>query len=150
MPLSVTGHGKYAKQAGGRGQYGHVVLLLTLHDADTGVSVMNRLAAGEIPVHFHQAIEQGIRFFLAEGWLAKRGYSGGFIEVVNASWHETDSSKFAFYTAAVMAMDDALRQLPCRWESAEGDDAPGVRELRPPYRSPPASSIAVPEPRDDH
>jgi len=146
MSISVTGHGKYAKQIGRRAHYGHVVLRLTPHDAATGVLVVNRLAGDPIPLRFIPAIKQAVHAFVREGWLTQRGYTGGIVELTDGSWHDTDSSDLAFHTAAVMAMTDALRQLPRRDESADGDDSPGVREPRPPRRPGPASSIAVPEP----
>jgi translation elongation factor EF-G len=149
MSISVTGEAKFAKQTGGRGQYGHVVLRLTLHEADTGVTVVNRLAGDPIPAQFIPAIEAGVQAFIGEGWLARRGYSGGVVELTDGSWHDTDSSDLAFHTAAVMAMDTALRQLPRRGEFADGDGSPGVREPRGPHRPRPDASMAVPELRDD-
>jgi len=149
MSISVTGHGKYAKQTGGRGLYGHVVLRLTLHDADTGVLVVNQLIGDAIPARFIPVIEDAVHAFVREGWLTQGGHSGGIVELTDGSWHDVDSSDIAFHTAATMAMVDALRQLPRREQSAEGDDLPGVREPRRPQRSGPASSIALPEPRDE-
>lgn len=147
MLISVTGEAKYAKQTGGRGQYGHVVLRLTLHDASGGVQFVNRL--GDLfPAAFIPAVEGGVRAFVADGHLARQGYSSGVVELIDGSWHDSDSSDLAFHTAAVMAMEDALRHLPRDWES-EGEDSPGVREPRSPLRPRPASSIALPEPQDD-
>jgi elongation factor G len=69
MSISVTGEAKFAKQTGGRGQYGHVVLRLTLHEADTGVTVVNRLAGDPIPAQFIPAIEAVCRRSSAKaGW----------------------------------------------------------------------------------
>ena len=147
MSISVTGHGKFAKQTGGRGQYGHVVVRVTVNDANAGMMVVHQQGAA-IPEQFVPAVENGIRTYIAGGHLAERGYSGAIVEVTDGSWHETDSSERAFYTAAVMAMDDALRQLPRRPGSAEGDDSPGVREPRTPRGPAPASSTALPEPFD--
>ncbi len=149
MPISVTGRGKYAKQTGGRGHYGDVVLRLVVHDADTGITVVNRIAGGAIPEQFIPAIEGAIDCFVRERKIEERGYRGGVIELTDGSWHDVDSSDVAFYTAAVMAMEDALRQLPRREEFTEGDDFPGVREPRSPHTPGPTSSIAVPEPLED-
>jgi len=149
MSISVTGQGKYAKQTGGRGQYGHVVLRLTLGDTDNGVLVINRLVAGAIPEQFVPTIENAIHAVVGDGALTQRGYAGGIVELTDGSFHDVDSSDIAFHAATVMAIDDALRQVPRRGESAEGNDSPGVREPRAPRRPNPASSIAVPEPLDE-
>ena len=149
MLISVTGNGKYARRSGGRGHYGHVVLRLTLHDADTGLTVVNRLNGGVIPEQFVPAVEEAIDGFVREQWLEQRGYRSGVIEVIDGSWHDVDSSEAAFSVAAVMAMEDALQQLPRRSDSIEGDDFHGVREPARPLRPSPLSSTAVPEPLDE-
>jgi elongation factor G len=146
MPLSVLGQGKFARQTGGRGQYGHVVLRLVIDGADEGVTIVNDVVNG-IPAQFIPAIESGIRVVIDEGKLAERGYSDARVELIDGSYHDVDSSDAAFFTAAVMAMEDALRQLP--EESIDGDEPPGVRAPRRPRKPNPAAANAVPEPSND-
>ena len=65
MSISVTGHGKFAKQTGGRGQYGHVVVRVTVNDANAGMMVVHQQGAA-IPEQFVPAVENGIRSFIAQ------------------------------------------------------------------------------------
>jgi elongation factor G len=146
--IEVIGRAKYAKQTGGRGQYGHVVLRLTVGCAAQGVTIANEQPQS-IPAVFIPAVEAGIRSFVDDGKLRERGYSDARIELVDGSYHDRDSSDAAFFTAAVMAMEDALRQIP-QPPGASGDVGhPGVREPRSPRPVHPASSIALPEPLDN-
>lgn len=149
MSLLAHGQAKYMKQVGGRGQYGHVALRLTVDVPDGGLTIETASIGGVIPAGFIPAIEAGIHSVVDEGKLAERGYSDGRVELLDGSYHDVDSSDATLFAAAVMAMEDALRQLPQRpTESIGGDDFPGVRTPRTPRRPNPAAAIAVPEPED--
>jgi elongation factor G len=147
MPLVANGEAKYAKQTGGRGQYGHVVLRLTVDGPDAGLTIDNVVPSRAIPSEYIPAIEAGIRSVIDDGKLAERVYSDARVELMDGSYHSVDSSDTAFFTAAVMAMEDALRQLP--GESIGGEGSPGVRAPRSPRRPNPSAAVAAPEPDDD-
>jgi translation elongation factor EF-G len=150
MTLVATGNAKVAKQTGGRGQYGHVVLRLIVNGPHAGLTIGSSQLGESVPAQYVPAIEAGIRAFVAEGALATRGYVDARVELIDGSYHDVDSSDVAFYTAAVMAMDQALRALPSTpGESSGGEDSPGVRAPVNPRRPNPASAIALPEPDDD-
>ena len=149
MSQVVEGRAKYAKQTGGRGQYGHVVLRVNVNGPELGITVVNALVGGVIPSRFVPAVEGGIRKAIASGILAVRGYRDARIEVIDGSFHDIDSSNLAFYIAAVMAMEDAVRQLPTRSDESDGDIATGVREPRVPREPSLTSGMALPEPEPD-
>jgi translation elongation factor EF-G len=150
MSYVCDGQAKYRKDSGGRGHYGHVVLRLTVGGPDTELAIENATISAVIPARYIPAIEAGIRSVIDDGKLAQRGYSAGRIELIDGSYHNMDSNDAAFFAAAALAMEDALRQLPNKpTESMGGEPSPGVRAPRPPRRPNPAGAIGVPEPEND-
>jgi len=147
MSLVVSGEAKYQTQTGGRGQYGHVVLRLIVDGPDTGITIEKSLLGDVIPAKYVPAIEAGVRSVVDSGKLAERGYLDARVDLLDGSYHSIDSSDAAFFAAAAMAMEDALRQLPGK--PTGGEDFLGVREPRSPLRPNPSASIAIPEPDDD-
>ncbi len=106
----ASGEGKYIKQSGGRGQYGHVVLNISPLPRGEGFKFVNQIKEGAIPRSFIPAIEDGIREQMSIGILA--GYPIIDIEtrLVDGSFHEVDSSEIAFKIAASMAFQDAFEK----------------------------------------
>ncbi|RYE81649.1 MAG: elongation factor G [Myxococcales bacterium] len=106
----VTQEHKYAKQSGGRGQFGHVVIRVGPGEGGTGFTFENEIVGGVIPKEFIPAVEKGIREAMTRGVLA--GYP--IIDVKAAltfgSYHEVDSSAQAFEIAASMAFQEAAHQ----------------------------------------
>ncbi|MCX7959270.1 MAG: elongation factor G, partial [Deltaproteobacteria bacterium] len=104
----ATGEGKYIKQTGGRGQYGHVVLDIAPLARGEGFRFVNQIKEGVIPKNFIPAIEDGIREQMSIGILA--GYPIVDVEtrLVDGSFHEVDSTEIAFKIAASMAFQDAF------------------------------------------
>ncbi len=102
--------GKYIKQTGGRGQYGHVVIRLKPGEPGSGYSFINRISGGVIPKEYVPAVDKGIREQLQNGVLA--GYPVVDVEVTlfDGSFHEVDSSEIAFKVAGSMAFKEGLRQ----------------------------------------
>ena len=92
MAQVVEGRAKYAKQTGGRGQYGHVVLRVNVDGPELGITVVNALVGGVIPSRFVPAVEGGIRKAIDSGILAVRGYRDARIEVIDGAFHDIDSS----------------------------------------------------------
>ncbi len=107
---SVTAEGRYIRQTGGRGQYGHVVLQLDPLPRGSGIVFVNKIRSGAIPAPFIPAVEIGIR----EG--AERGVLAGYpivdfqATLLDGSYHEVDSSELAFKLAAQSALRDGCLQ----------------------------------------
>jgi elongation factor G len=101
--------GRFVRQTGGRGQYGHVVINLEPAPAE-GFDFVNRIKGGTIPTEFIPAVEQGIEEALGSG--VKAGYPMVDVraELVDGSYHEVDSSEMAFKIAGSMAVQEAARR----------------------------------------
>jgi len=105
----AEGEGKYIRQTGGRGQYGHVVLRVGPMPSGKGVIFEDRTVAGAIPREFIPSVEKGVRESLARGVLA--GYPMIDLQVIltGGSFHEVDSSEMAFQIAGSMGAQAAAR-----------------------------------------
>lgn len=103
----APGVGKYVKQSGGRGQYGHVVLQISPAE---GVDYVfeNKIIGGAIPKEYISSIETGIRETLEKGILLGFPLINIKIELVDGSYHEVDSSELAFKLAASFALKDGV------------------------------------------
>jgi len=106
----ADGEMKYARQAGGRGHYGHVKIHLVPVPEGSGYSFRNEIVGDAIPKAFITSIEDGIRDALAEGILAGYPVDDVRIELYDGSYHDVDSSDAAFKTAAAMAFQDAAKK----------------------------------------
>lgn len=106
----VVEEGKYIKQTGGKGQYGHVVLELQPLSRNSGIKFVNKIRGGVIPKEYIPAVEDGVREALECGPLA--GYPVVDIEValIDGSYHEVDSSEVAFKIAAEVAIRNAYKK----------------------------------------
>ncbi|MFN8138588.1 MAG: elongation factor G [Fimbriimonadales bacterium] len=102
--------GKYIKQSGGSGQYGHVWLTLEPLPAGTGFVFENKVVGGSVPKEYIPAIEKGVKEALDTGVLA--GYPVVDIKVcvTDGSYHEVDSSEIAFKQAAMIAFRDGMKK----------------------------------------
>ncbi|OHA70131.1 MAG: translation elongation factor G [Candidatus Wildermuthbacteria bacterium RIFCSPHIGHO2_12_FULL_40_12] len=102
--------GKYIRQSGGRGQYGHVLLRVTPKERGSGFEFVDEIKGGVIPREFIPATEKGIKEAMGKGVLA--GYPLVDIEVAlyDGSFHEVDSSEVAFKIAGSMALQEAVRK----------------------------------------
>lgn len=101
---------KYAKQTGGHGQYGHVVIDLEPLDRGTGIQFESKIVSGVIPREYIPAVEKGIREAVETGSLA--GYPVTDIKILlhDGSFHEVDSSEMAFKMAAIFAFREGLQK----------------------------------------
>ncbi|MFN0164355.1 MAG: elongation factor G [Burkholderiales bacterium] len=101
--------GKFIKQSGGRGQYGHVVLKIEPQDAGKGFEFVDAIKGGVVPREFIPAVEKGLRDTLPAGVLA--GYPVVDVKVTLhfGSYHDVDSNENAFKMAASMAFKDGMR-----------------------------------------
>lgn len=107
---AVKCEGKYVRQSGGRGQYGHVFLELAPNEPGNGFAFENALVGEAIPAEFVPAIEQGLVESMQSGVLAGYPMVDIKVRLVDGSFHEVDSSDVAFKIAASMAFRDGANQ----------------------------------------
>jgi elongation factor G len=102
-------HGRFVRQTGGRGQYGHVVINLEPAPGE-GFDFVNNIKGGVIPSEFLPAVEQGIEEALESG--VKAGYPmvDVRVELIDGSYHDVDSSEMAFKIAGSMALKEAANK----------------------------------------
>ena len=102
--------GKFIRQSGGRGQYGHVVIHLEPGKAGTGFVFEDNIVGGVIPKEYINPIEAGIKEALENGVLAGYPVVDVKVELVDGSYHDVDSSEMAFKIAGSKAVKEAARQ----------------------------------------
>ena len=101
---------KYAKQSGGRGQYGHVKIRIYPRDPGEGFEFKNAIVGGAIPKEYIPKIEEGIKEAMETGPLAGYQVVDVGVELYDGSYHEVDSSEMAFKIAASMAFREAVKK----------------------------------------
>jgi elongation factor G len=106
----ADGEGRYIKQTGGRGQYGHVKIHLYPGKADTGYVFENAVAGDSIPKAFIKPIEESIKEALTRGVLSGYPIDDVRIELYDGSYHDVDSSETTFRIAGAMAFQDAAKR----------------------------------------
>jgi elongation factor G len=104
------GEGRYIKQTGGRGQYGHAKIRLIPRKPGEGYEFENEIVGGTIPKEFIKPIDQGIREAMTTGVLAGYPMDDVKIELYDGSYHDVDSSEMAFKIAGSMAFKDAAKK----------------------------------------
>jgi len=100
---------KYAKQSGGRGQYGHVLIRLKPNEPGKGYEFLNKIVGGKIPREFIPAVDKGIKEALTRGILAGYQVVDVIIELYDGSYHDVDSSELAFKIAGSLAFQKGAR-----------------------------------------
>jgi len=106
----ADGEMKYAKQTGGRGQYGHVKIHLFPGEPGTGYTFENAIVGGAIPKEFIKPVDEGIKEALTRGVLAGYPVDDVRIQLYDGSYHDVDSSEMAFKIAGSMAFQDAAKK----------------------------------------
>ena len=106
----AEGNGRFVRQTGGKGQYGHVVLRLEPLEKGAGVEFVDKIVGGVIPREYMRAIDNGIRGALETGVYAGYPMVDVRATVFDGSYHEVDSSEMAFKIAASMAVKDAVEK----------------------------------------
>ena len=101
---------KYARQSGGKGQYGHVKIRLTPNEPGKGYEFINSVVGGAIPKEYIGPVDQGIQGAMQAGVLAGYPVVDVKVELYDGSYHEVDSSEMAFKIAASMAFKEAMRK----------------------------------------
>ncbi|KKU46999.1 MAG: Elongation factor G [Microgenomates group bacterium GW2011_GWA2_46_7] len=102
--------GKYIKQSGGRGQYGHCFLRIKPLARGEGFKFVNSIVGGVIPKEFIAPVEKGVREALENGIIAGFNLVDIEVELYDGSYHDVDSSEIAFKIAGSMAVQSAVRQ----------------------------------------
>ena len=102
--------GRFVRQTGGRGQYGHVVIKMEPNEYGAGFTFENKIVGGAVPKEYVPAIQAGLADAMETGVLAGFPMEDIKIELIDGSYHEVDSSEMAFKIAASMAFRDAAKK----------------------------------------
>jgi elongation factor G len=102
--------GKYIKQTGGRGQYGHVFLRVEQAESGVGLEFVNKIVGGVVPREYIPAVEKGVRERMEGGILAGYPLRDIRVTIFDGSYHEVDSSEMAFKIAGSMALVSACEK----------------------------------------
>ena len=101
---------KYARQSGGKGQYGHVKIRVEPNESGKGYEFINEIVGGAIPKEYIPAVDQGIQGAMTAGLLAGFPVVDVKVTLYDGSYHEVDSSELAFKIAGSMAFKEACRK----------------------------------------
>ena len=104
----ATAEGKYIKQTGGRGQYGHVVMEVSANTAGEGLEFINSIKGGAIPQSFIPAVKKGAIEAMQKGVYAGYPVVDVKVNLIDGSFHEVDSSELAFKIAASIGFKEAF------------------------------------------
>jgi elongation factor G len=106
---SSRGEGKYIKQSGGKGQYGHAVLEIEPVEPATGFEFVSKIVGGTIPKEYIPAIEEGVKQTCESGILSGYPLIDIKVTLVDGSYHDVDSNEMAFKVAGSMAVREAVK-----------------------------------------
>jgi elongation factor G len=105
---AADGEGKFIRQSGGRGQYGHACVKVEPNEKGKGVEVLNEIVGGSIPREYVPAVEDGIREAIKSGVYAGFQVIDIKVSITDGSFHEVDSNELAFKMAGIFALKDAF------------------------------------------
>lgn len=106
----ADGEGKFIRQSGGRGQYGHAVIKLEPNERGKGVEIENKIVGGAIPKEYIPAVIDGIEEAVSGGVLAGYQMVDLKVAIVDGTFHEVDSNELAFKMAGIFALKEAVRK----------------------------------------
>lgn len=106
----ANAEGKFIRQSGGKGQYGHVVLSVEPGEAGSGFEFISKIVGGSIPKEYVPAVEQGVKESCESGILAGYPLIDVKVTLTDGSYHEVDSSEMAFKIAGSMGMRQAANR----------------------------------------
>jgi elongation factor G len=106
----AEGEGKFIRQSGGKGQYGHVVLTVEANTKGKGVEIIDEIVGGSIPKEFIKPSIAGIQEGCHNGVIAGHPVVDVIVRIIDGSFHEVDSSELAFKMAGIFAFKDAMKQ----------------------------------------
>lgn len=107
---TVKSEGKFVRQSGGRGQYGHVMIEVEPLKAGSGYEFVNKVVGGTVPREYIEPVNNGIQEALESGVLGGYPVVDLRVTIYDGSYHEVDSSEMAFKIAGSMAIKDALKK----------------------------------------
>jgi elongation factor G len=107
---TVEQEGKYAKQSGGKGQFGHVWLRIEPQEAGKGYEFVNAIVGGVIPKEFIPGVDKGLKDAIKNGVMAGYPVVDIKITLFDGSYHDVDSSEIAFRVASSMAFKDGCQK----------------------------------------
>ncbi|HTB81871.1 MAG TPA: elongation factor G [Opitutaceae bacterium] len=110
VKAAAEGEGKFIRQSGGKGQYGHVCIKLEPNEKGKGVEVINEIVGGTIPKEFIKPSTEGILEGCNNGVVAGYPVVDVIVRIVDGSFHEVDSSELAFKMAGIFAFKDAMKK----------------------------------------
>ena len=107
---NAEGEGKFIRQSGGKGQYGHACITVAPNEKGKGVEVVDEIVGGSIPKEYIPAVIDGIQEAIKGGVYAGYEVIDIKVEVVDGSFHEVDSNELAFRMAGIFALKDAFKK----------------------------------------
>jgi elongation factor G len=106
----ADGEGKFIRQSGGRGQYGHALVKVEPNEKGKGVEIENKIVGGAIPKEYIPAVIDGIEDAVRSGVYAGFQVIDLKVQIVDGSFHEVDSNELAFKMAGIFALKDAFKK----------------------------------------
>ena len=106
----AEGEGKFIRQSGGKGQYGHACITVAPNEKGKGVEIVDEIVGGSIPKEYIPAVISGIEEAIKGGVYAGYQVIDIKVEVVDGSFHEVDSNELAFRMAGIFALKDAFKK----------------------------------------
>jgi elongation factor G len=110
ITIETSAEGKYIRQSGGRGQYGHVKIEISPKERGEGFEFINSIKGGIIPQEFIPAVQKGVKEAMEKGVIAGYPLVDMSVELYDGSYHEVDSSEAAFKIAGSIALQDAVKR----------------------------------------
>jgi elongation factor G len=107
---NAEGEGKFIRQSGGKGQYGHACITVAPNEKGKGIEVVDEIVGGSIPKEYIPAVIDGIEEAIKGGVYAGYQVIDIKVEVVDGSFHEVDSNELAFRMAGIFALKDAFKK----------------------------------------
>ena len=106
----VEHEAKFIRQSGGRGQYGHVVIIIEPNESGKGFEFDNKIVGGKIPKEYIPAVEAGVKDAMGNGVVSGYPLEDIKVTLIDGSYHDVDSSEIAFKIAGSMALRDAAKK----------------------------------------
>jgi elongation factor G len=110
ITAEAEGEGKYIRQSGGRGQYGHACVRAEPNEKGKGVEILNKIVGGAIPKEYIPAVIDGIEEACKSGVYAGYQVIDIKVEITDGTFHEVDSNELAFKMAGIFALKDAFKK----------------------------------------
>jgi elongation factor G len=110
ITASADGEGKFIRQSGGRGQYGHAIIKVEPNEKGKGIEINNKIVGGTIPKEYVPAVIDGIEEAIRSGVYAGYQVIDLKCDIIDGSFHEVDSNELAFKMAGIFALKDAFKK----------------------------------------